>query len=105
MARHEKGFEVHFRRLEQDLYAIGDARDWARAERDRIFGYLDKLERGVLSFNEARRYVDQDFVNVHKDIDEWEGCFSEDAIQVKFPHLHQSLKVGRVVALLPDVIA
>jgi hypothetical protein len=100
--RHKSGFDVHFRRLEEDLYAIGDARDWAKAEEDRLFGYLDRLERGALSFNQVRGYVHDDFVNVHKDIDQWEGVFSGDAIQVKFPYLHESLKVARIEALLPE---
>jgi uncharacterized protein YdiU (UPF0061 family) len=101
MPRHKSGFDVHFRRLEEDLYAIGDARDWAKAEEDRLLGYLDKLERGALSFNQVRSYIREDFTNVNKDIDQWESVFSGDAIQVKFPYLHQSLKVASIVVPLP----
>lgn len=99
--RHKSGFDVHFRRLEEDLYAIGDARDWAKAEEDRLFGYIEKLENGRLSFNQVRAYIREDFVNVHKDIDEWERLFSGDAIKVKFPYLHDSLRVSTVVVPLP----
>jgi hypothetical protein len=101
MPRHRSGFDVHFRRLEEDLYAIGDARDWAKAEEDRLHGYLDKLERGALSFNQVRSYIREDFTNVNKDIDEWERTFSGDAIRVQFPYLHDSLRVGSVVVPLP----
>ncbi len=100
--RHIKVLSGLNQAIEDWGYALGEAQDFIEREEPHFCDLIDDVALGKLSSREARAIVHDLFAKARMDVGEWKGLRAVAATDGGFPYLHDSLKVGRVVALLPE---
>ena len=86
-------------------YALGEARDFIDREEPNLADLIDDVACGRLASSEAKMRIHEMFARARRDVGEWTALRADAAEGGGFPYPHPSLKVGRVVALLPDGVA
>jgi len=86
-------------------YALGEARDFIDREEPNLADLIDDVAFGRVASSEAKMRVHEMFAKARRDVGEWTALRADAAEGGGFPYLHPSLKVRRVVAMLPNVIA
>jgi len=105
MARHLKVIEEINSVVENFGYAIGEAEDFIKREEDHLCDLIEKVAFGDLSSSEAKREVHLVFSAARRDVGEWKKLRATKAVEVEYPYLHPSLKIARVLTLLPEGVA
>jgi hypothetical protein len=100
--RHIKVLSGLNQAIEDFGYALGEAEDFIHREEPNFCDLIDAVAFGKMSSTEARHIVHQAFAQARKDVGQWRRLRADAAEEGGFPYLHDSLKVGRVIALLPD---
>jgi hypothetical protein len=103
--RHIKVLSGLNQAIEDFGYAFGEAQDFIDREDPHLCDLIDDVAFGRLSSNEAKRVVHEVFAKARRDVGEWSTLRADVATDGGFPYLHPSLKVGRVIAMLPDGVA
>ena len=100
--RHVKVLDGLNAAIEDFGYALGEARDFIEREEPHICDLIDDVAFGKLASSEAKFIVLEIFSRARKDWGEWNELRARVATENGFPYLHESLKVARVVSLIPD---
>ena len=88
--------------VEDRFYILGDARDFLDKTEPALLDMIDALQLGTMKAETARMLVRLRFRDALKDVDEWEKILTNNAIQLGYPYLRDSLKIGRVMVPLPS---
>ena len=103
--RHIKVLSGLNQAIEDFGFALGEAQDFIDREEPNFCDLIDDVAFGKLSSSEAKARIHLAFDQARRDVGQWTRLRADAAEEGGFPYLHESLRVGRIVAVLPDGVA
>lgn len=91
MPRHVVVLEGAYGLIEDALYFCGDAEDWISRNQADFSDWADDVAMGLMSAQEMKRRMNEQFSNASKQIGEARALMSANGRRMGFSHLHETL--------------
>jgi hypothetical protein len=92
MPRHVVVLEGAYGMIQDFGYSVGDAEDWVTRNQADFSDWADNVAMGLMSVQEMKRRMNEQFANASKQIGEARALMSANGRRMGFSHLHESLR-------------